>query len=110
MAGTRAVCPGCRMSISVDPHIEAGEWVNCPRCKVDLEVISLNPLALDWADDGLEKASIAWARFAGTRRGGEQRRSPRINPTSYEDEPDLMGRSGHKPSRRERQLRYTRDF
>ena len=46
----KAVCPSCRRSMDLDRYIEEGEFVHCPRCRADLEVISLHPLALEWAD------------------------------------------------------------
>jgi lysine biosynthesis protein LysW len=48
----KAVCPACKARLDLDRHIEDGDFFNCFRCGVDLEVISLHPLILDWADDG----------------------------------------------------------
>lgn len=63
----KAFCPGCRQSVDMDPHVEVGEWVSCPRCEADLEVISRNPLVLDWADEGLENEGIVWTNLAGNK-------------------------------------------
>jgi lysine biosynthesis protein LysW len=84
----RAVCPGCRYPIELDRRIEAGEWVSCPRCEADLEVVSLHPLVLDWANEGLENAGVAWTWLAGakwSRRGKTSERMPRAKVMSDDD-------------------------
>jgi len=48
------VCPGCRERAEIGPRIRKGDWVTCSRCGADLEVISVDPLMLDWAYDGPE--------------------------------------------------------
>ena len=63
----KAFCPGCRLSMELDRHIQVGDWVNCPRCEADLAVISLNPLVLDWADDELEDGGIVWSSRASAK-------------------------------------------
>jgi lysine biosynthesis protein LysW len=63
----KAFCPGCRRSMEVDPNLEVGEWVNCPSCDADLEVASLKPLVLDWADEGLEDNGVSWTYLAGSK-------------------------------------------
>ncbi len=63
----RGICPGCRRSMEVDRHVEAGDWVNCPGCEADLEVISLNPLVLDWVDAEDQNAGIAWSSRANNK-------------------------------------------
>lgn len=72
MTVARAVCPGCRRKVELDPQIEQGEWVNCPHCNADLEVISLRPLVLDWADDELAFSGKAWAWTPKARWANEQ--------------------------------------
>jgi alpha-aminoadipate carrier protein LysW len=42
-------CPECSAEITLDAKVEVGEIVVCPDCGVDLEVISLNPIAVDLA-------------------------------------------------------------
>jgi lysine biosynthesis protein LysW len=68
MAVAKVVCPGCRRKIELEPHVERGEWVSCPHCWADLEVISLNPPVLDWAyDEGAEVAGFPDMRAPGAR-------------------------------------------
>jgi lysine biosynthesis protein LysW len=67
MTVARAVCPGCRRKIELEPQIERGEWVTCPHCQADLEVSSLNPPLLDWAYDGPEIAGNTWMWSLGTK-------------------------------------------
>jgi alpha-aminoadipate carrier protein LysW len=43
-----AECPECAAEITVKDVVE-GEIVVCPECGVDLEITSLNPLALQLA-------------------------------------------------------------
>jgi hypothetical protein len=40
--------------VGLDRHIKEGEYLSCSTCDADLELISLHPLVLDWADDGFE--------------------------------------------------------
>lgn len=48
----KAMCPACGRSLDLDRHIEEGEYLSCPICDADLELISLHPPVLDWADEG----------------------------------------------------------
>ena len=50
MANT-AYCPECDGRITLNPHAALGQKITCPHCDADLEVISLEPLELDWAYD-----------------------------------------------------------
>jgi alpha-aminoadipate carrier protein LysW len=59
MTISRAVCPGCSGRVEIGPRIRKGDWVTCPRCGADLEVISLDPPMLNWAYDGPEVAGGA---------------------------------------------------
>ena len=63
----KAVCPSCRCSLNLGRCIEEGEFVNCPRCRADLEVISLRPLALEWDDAGSEAAHVAPTQGANAK-------------------------------------------
>jgi len=70
MAVAKALCPGCRRKIELEPQVERGEWVSCPYCWADLEVISLNPPVLDWAyDEEAEVAGFPRMRAPGGRWG-----------------------------------------
>lgn len=44
-------CPDCDERISFNPHARMGQKLSCPHCGVDLEVISVDPVELDWAYD-----------------------------------------------------------
>ena len=44
-----ALCPDCDQKIVIGPKPKKGQWVSCPHCNADLEIISLSPLELDWA-------------------------------------------------------------
>lgn len=68
MAVAKAVCPGCRRKIELEPKVERGEWVSCPHCWADLEIIGLNPPMLDWAyDEGAEVVGFPGMRAPGAR-------------------------------------------
>jgi lysine biosynthesis protein LysW len=43
-------CPECEGTIVVNPPL-VGKKLTCPHCEVELEVISADPLELDWAYD-----------------------------------------------------------
>lgn len=44
-----AVCPECEAQVTLESGTELGEILVCPDCGVDLEVVSLNPAALEVA-------------------------------------------------------------
>ena len=43
-------CPDCDGQLSLS-HVRLGQKLICPHCETQLEVISLEPLELDWAID-----------------------------------------------------------
>jgi alpha-aminoadipate carrier protein LysW len=47
----RVYCPDCDGAITVSSEVELGQKIICPHCEAELEVISLDPLELDWAYD-----------------------------------------------------------
>ncbi|MGD9144848.1 MAG: lysine biosynthesis protein LysW [Anaerolineae bacterium] len=47
----RVYCPDCDGGIRVNPHIKLGLKLVCPHCDADLEVISVDPLEIDWYYD-----------------------------------------------------------
>jgi alpha-aminoadipate carrier protein LysW len=50
MVMASAYCPDCDESIHVrNPRV--GQKLFCPHCDAELEVISVDPLDLDWAYD-----------------------------------------------------------
>jgi alpha-aminoadipate carrier protein LysW len=48
-AAATATCPDCGRRIVLRSQPRVGEEVICPHCEADLEVVSLDPLELDWA-------------------------------------------------------------
>ncbi|MEW5986801.1 MAG: hypothetical protein AB1791_09220 [Chloroflexota bacterium] len=44
-----ALCPDCEHPIDLTSHPKKGQLMVCPNCHTELEVISLNPVELDWA-------------------------------------------------------------
>lgn len=45
------VCVHCKERISLGPRPEIGQRVTCSACQACLEIISVNPIELDWAYD-----------------------------------------------------------
>lgn len=45
----KAVCPDCGEDVQIDPALKIGERFECPECSVELEVVSLKPLEVDYA-------------------------------------------------------------
>jgi hypothetical protein len=54
--------------------MEEGEYLNCFRCDADLELISLHPLVLDWADDGFEPVGATRHWQGSAKRSKRDRR------------------------------------
>jgi lysine biosynthesis protein LysW len=50
-------CPECNGSIRLGAKLQVGQRIACPHCEIDLEVIGLAPLELDWAFD---VTNLAW--------------------------------------------------
>ncbi|MBC8249751.1 MAG: lysine biosynthesis protein LysW [Anaerolineales bacterium] len=44
-----ALCPECESTIVLSKGVKLGAHIDCPECGAMLEVISLNPLELDYA-------------------------------------------------------------
>jgi len=44
-----APCPDCGQKIELWPLLKVGEELVCPHCDADLEVVSIDPVELDWA-------------------------------------------------------------
>jgi lysine biosynthesis protein LysW len=47
----RVYCPDCDGAIMVGTNVELSQKIICPHCEAELEVISTDPLELDWAYD-----------------------------------------------------------
>lgn len=46
-----AACPSCNNTVEVGQHPKLGDLLACPFCHVQLEVVWLDPLELDWFID-----------------------------------------------------------
>ena len=46
-----AFCPECDARINVGRNPTEGQVVVCPRCRTELEIISVDPIELDWMLD-----------------------------------------------------------
>jgi lysine biosynthesis protein LysW len=46
-----ATCPECDSDIHVDEEMDKGDHVRCDDCEAKLEVVGLDPIELDLADD-----------------------------------------------------------
>jgi lysine biosynthesis protein LysW len=44
-------CPDCDEKIVLQSPSRLGQKLTCPHCDADLEVISVDPLELDWVYD-----------------------------------------------------------
>ncbi len=56
-----ARCPGCKSEIFFYRTPKLGEFVTCPECADLVEVVSLDPLILDWSeDDGEDEWPDYW--------------------------------------------------
>jgi lysine biosynthesis protein LysW len=45
-------CLDCDHEINLAEHLEMGQEVKCPNCKIKMEIIQVEPLRLDWAYEG----------------------------------------------------------
>lgn len=58
-----ARCPECDSRLYFERRLDVGEVIVCPECETSLEVLSTNPLRLDWAyDEGGGTGASAFAR------------------------------------------------
>jgi lysine biosynthesis protein LysW len=46
-----AYCPDCDSRITFNPSARVGQKITCRYCDAELEVISVDPLELDWVYD-----------------------------------------------------------
>ncbi len=44
-------CPDCDEEITLNAKVSLGYKFNCPHCDAELEVISVDPLEVDWVYD-----------------------------------------------------------
>ena len=76
-----AKCPECGAVLDIDvDEVEEGEILSCPDCAVDLEVVSLHPLALNvLADEDDEEEE---------EEGDEVDEEDKTSEDEAEDEPE----------------------
>ena len=48
-------CLDCDHEIDLTHQLTVGQRITCPNCGVELEIIKLEPLELDWVYDGPKK-------------------------------------------------------
>ena len=48
---TIALCPDCEEPIRLGTQLKIGQRIVCSNCEVELEVIEVSPVELDWAYD-----------------------------------------------------------
>ena len=46
-----ASCPECEAEIHVDEDVDKGDIIHCEECEARLEVVGLDPIELDLAED-----------------------------------------------------------
>ncbi len=85
----RAICPGCRSSLDLDRYVEVGDFLNCARCGADLELTSLHPLVLAYADTGFEGANVTWtpranAQWSKRDKGGRRKARAKFSDDFFE--------------------------
>ena len=51
-----ARCPECDSRVYFERRPDVGQIIVCPECETSLEVISANPVRLDWAFDEGERS------------------------------------------------------
>jgi lysine biosynthesis protein LysW len=65
-----AWCPECESMMLLDKEVKRGEVIKCPACSVLLEVIGLEPLELDYAENEEweeEDSTMAWCPECDSR-------------------------------------------
>jgi lysine biosynthesis protein LysW len=58
-------CLDCEREIDLEARLIVGQRITCPHCGVELEVINLEPLELDWVYDGSVISFNLWAAGQG---------------------------------------------
>jgi hypothetical protein len=58
----RVFCPQCSHRVKLRFQPTEGRLERCQHCKVALEIVSLEPLELDWADFELAEEEKEWER------------------------------------------------
>jgi alpha-aminoadipate carrier protein LysW len=49
-------CPDCEAEVHVDLDADKGDTVTCDECATELEIVGLDPVELDIAEEDLEDA------------------------------------------------------
>jgi lysine biosynthesis protein LysW len=45
-------CLDCEREIDLRSHFKVGEVIKCPSCEIKMEIVSTDPLRLDWIYTG----------------------------------------------------------
>ena len=56
----RAVCPACDEWVTIPNQPKLGHRVTSRYCETELEVITLNPVELDWTSDDDDDWDTQW--------------------------------------------------
>jgi lysine biosynthesis protein LysW len=49
-----AECPECGAEIHVDEEVDKGDLIHCDECEMTLEVVGLDPIEVDLAQEEVE--------------------------------------------------------
>lgn len=70
---TTTFCLDCEREIELDLHPEVGQQIRCQHCEIELEIINLDPLQLDWVYNGpaknFQQLDLGWwgSNWASTK-------------------------------------------
>jgi hypothetical protein len=101
----RANCPACGDDIGIPDRLKVGQKVSCQFCAEKLIVLRLNPVELDWEDDGWEEQTVQ-------AKVKDRRRRDTNWPEAADgdlDGGDGRRRSRSKRSRKRRDARHRRN-
>ena len=51
-------CPDCDAEVHVDLDADKGDTVTCDECGTELEIVGLDPVELDIAEDALDEDAL----------------------------------------------------
>lgn len=83
-----ARCPECDSRIYFDRRPDNGQMIVCPECETSLEVISVNPIRLDWASEESERASASGVPLDNLFGFGGREDDDDRGSDSYSDDED----------------------
>lgn len=68
-------CPECENPLKIKSRLRQGQHLTCRRCDASLEVVSLNPLEIDFAEE-MDHARAIDRNETVQRRHARQQRDP----------------------------------